>query len=172
MLKNGLIAALALVSGLALSTWLQSGHAARKAPAAEAELADPASAREDRAELRAMLREELARLGAAALAAAPAAPAAQAEDKLAERERAPVADAPRTETQLALRDEAKQIVATRLAAGVWRREDERRWWEIAGDMNPADHATLRLEILRAQNAGTLAPEPFGDRPSGGPAATP
>lgn len=165
LLRNGVVVALSLVLGAGLSTLWRGGRAAETArPVAEVEVEAPVAARETglgREQLRALLREELGRLGAASQAPASATERREHGDR--ERE----ADAPRTEAQLAVHEDAKQIVATRLTAGVWRREDERRWWEIAAGMNRADHEALRLEIIKAQNAGQMRPEPHAFRPSGG-----
>ena len=167
-LRNAGVVALSLVLGAALSTlWrgVRAGEAPRQVASVEedapvaARAADPG-----REHLRALLREELGRL-----AVAPPAPAAEAAPRAAvDREREREEDAPRTDAQLAVHAEAKQIVATRLAAGVWRREDERRWWEMAAGLNRADLETLRLEIIKAQNAGQMQAEPFAFRPAGGP----
>jgi hypothetical protein len=170
-LKNAGVVALSLVLGAALSTlWRGGGRGETRRPAAAVDEEAPGAAREaglGRDQFRALLREELARLAAAPPMAAPEVAPREAVQREPERERDE--DAPRTDAQLAVQAEAKQIVATRLAAGVWRREDERRWWEMAGNMNRADHEALRLEIIKAQNAGQMQTEPGAFRFAGGPA---
>jgi hypothetical protein len=72
--------------------------------------------------------------------------------------------APRTEQQVQAYSRAETLIAERMSAGAWRTEDEANWRMIATELNSADFATLRLQILAAHNQEVMKIDPAVWRP--------
>jgi hypothetical protein len=149
-----LVAAAALSGGFLLARL--SGAASRPAvPTAEVAMPAPGPTSADE-QLRLVVREELARVrGQVAPSceiASLAAPMRAADDAA----KATAAVAPEVEAKRAAAYvEVSDLLAERLPARKWRREDELRWRQQSVDLSSDQYAELRYRLLNAMNSGDL-----------------